>query len=193
MARPKEFCEVEVLEKAIELFWKKGFHATSIGDLVDYLGVSRASLYGTYGDKQALFEKALKRYSENSKKFITDFLSKYPSPKAGLVKLFEQSITHCVSDPDSKGCFVVNTTTELMPEDQVLRSRLVENKEEFEAAIQYYLQKGVEKGEISADKNLKSIASFIFTLYSGLNVVAKINSDKEELFQMIRTGLSILD
>lgn len=71
MARVKEFDEDVVLDKAVALFWTKGYNGTSAQDLVDHLGISRSSLYGTYGDKHTLFLKALQRYREkNSAAFL---------------------------------------------------------------------------------------------------------------------------
>ena len=64
MARPKEFEEVDVLEKAMYLFWQKGYYQASIQDLVDTMGINRASLYGAFADKHNLYMKALERYRQ---------------------------------------------------------------------------------------------------------------------------------
>ena len=75
MPRTKQFCEIETLEKAVELFWNKGFHATSMQDLVSHLGINRASLYATYGDKSDLFKKALCAYTKSNGDMLKNMLA----------------------------------------------------------------------------------------------------------------------
>ena len=73
MARKKEFDEVEVLDKALDVFWKKGYSATSIQDLVDSMGINRASIYDTWGDKHNLYVESLKRYRQKSSSWFFSF------------------------------------------------------------------------------------------------------------------------
>jgi TetR/AcrR family transcriptional repressor of nem operon len=193
MPRVKQFDEQQVLEEAMGLFWKKGFHATSIQDLVSHLGINRASLYDTYGGKQELFDKAFRAYLGINSRFITEFLGSYSSAKQGIRELFENSVERCTSDPETKGCFVVNATTELGAGDKRIKTILADNRDRFEKILFNTLKKGVENGEISPEKDIRSVASFLFTLYSGLMVVAKVNPNKDHLLGTINTGLSILD
>lgn len=193
MPRVKLFKEEEVLQRAMELFWKQGFHATSIQDLVSHLGINRASLYDTFGSKEELFERALQLYRTTNKKGIVDFLNQQPSVKAGLLALFEQSIQASIKDPDAKGCFVVNTTTELLPASEDIRELAARNKADFEQIFYDHLQKGVASGEISKDKDLKTIAAMLFTLHNGIKVIAKIKPHQQELLAIVETGLSVLD
>lgn len=193
MPRVKRFDEKEVLQKAMELFWKKGFHATSIQDLVDYLGINRASLYDTFGGKQELFNQAFQLYRNQNTAAISKFLENQPSIKTGLVSLFEIAIDESVKDRDSKGCFVVNTTTELVPGDEAIQEVLKENKATFEKLFYDLLKKGEVRGEYPAGKDLKALSQLIFTLYNGLKVVAKIQPDKTALMDSVHVALSLLD
>jgi TetR/AcrR family transcriptional repressor of nem operon len=193
MPRVKLFDREEVLARAMELFWKKGFYSTSIQDLVDHLGVNRASLYDTFGGKDELFEQAFRLYQESNRRNMVNFLNSQKSVKKGLLNLFRNSILQSAGDPDLKGCFVVNTTTEMVPADQKMKELLTSNRIEFEKIFHDYLQKGVSSGEISKEKDLKAIASLVFTLYNGLKVVSKVNSNPNSLLKMIKAGLSVLD
>jgi len=193
MPRVKQFNEETVLNKAMELFWKKGFHATSMQDLVDNLGINRASLYDTFGGKQALFDCVFKRYQHNSSEYLTAFFESQSSVKEGFYKLMERAVQESINDVDAKGCFVVNTTTELVPGDKNIELKLIENRERIETIFYNFLQKGVASNEIDAKKDLKSIASFIFTMYSGLKVITKINSNQKKLLNTIKIALSVLD
>ena len=193
MARTKQFKEEETLLKAVDLFWKKGFHATSMQDLVDGLGISRSSLYDTYGGKDELFAKAFSKYRESAGTNMKQHLAEFTSVKEGLLKLFEKNIDGTLNDPDAKGCFVVNVTTELVPSDKALKEVVFENRRASEELFLSYLQKGVETGEIPKEKDLPSIASMLFTLNNGLQVVAKTKPSKEELMNMVKVALQVLD
>lgn len=192
MPRNKLFNEAEVLDKAIHLFWKKGYSATSIQDLVSHLGINRASLYDTYGDKEKLFQKAFEHYRDINTKSFIHFLQNEPDVKPGLKKLFERAVDECICDKEKKGCFVVNTTTELIPGDEKIVRMLEENKKTYENLFLEYLKKGEAQGEFQG-KDLKAIASLLFTLYSGIKVVSKIQTDKNEMMNTVNLALTLLD
>ncbi|MCB0628386.1 MAG: TetR/AcrR family transcriptional regulator [Saprospiraceae bacterium] len=193
MPRIKQFNEEEVLEKAIAIFWEKGYHATSMQDLVDGMRINRASLYDTFGSKEELFDRAFRTYQKNNKKRIADFLHGHPSIKEGISGLLEKAIDSVLSDPVGKGCFVVNTSTELAPSDPAICSSLTDNKAGMEQLFAGYIQSGIDSGEISPDKSPQKIASLLFALYSGIMVLAKFESDKEKLMTTVHTGLGVLD
>ena len=193
MPKVKLFDENIALEKAMELFWKKGYHATSIQDLVTYLGLSRSSIYDTYGGKKQLFYKAFALYrSTNTLKF-TDFLKQEQQIKKGLKKVFQMAIEQSIADLDKKGCFVVNTTTELIPGEIEIETAILENKNTFVSLFYDFLVKGEKSGEIPRGKDLKSIAILLFTLYNGIKVISKIKPDSKEIMSAVDTILSLLD
>jgi TetR/AcrR family transcriptional repressor of nem operon len=193
MPRVKLFKEEEVLQKAIELFWKKGYTATSIQDLVDSLGINRASLYDTFGGKEALFYKAFQQYRLSSLEKLRCFFEQHDDVKAAFRALFETAINESVCDCDRKGCFVVNTTTELIPGDEEILKVLQENKKALEALFYEVLKRGVEKGQLSPDKDLKALAASLFTFHNGLKVVSKLDVDQEGLGASVNTILQLLD
>lgn len=193
MPRTKLFDEEKVLKKAMELFWQKGYNATSIGDLVEHTGINRASLYDTFGSKKALFDKAFQLYKKSGQQRISYVFQHHKdSVKKGLHELFCKAIEESFST-DYKGCFAVNTTIEFIPEDQSLDTIISDNKCNIENQFQEYLKLGVTQGEISKDKDLRAIAAFLYTFYSGLRVVTKVNPDKKQLEIIVQTALSILD
>lgn len=193
MPRVKQFNENEVLTRAMNLFWRNGYSATSVEDLVQHLGINRASLYSTFGDKENLFKKSLALYRENNTSGLKEFFKSEPNVKEGFLKLFQMSIEESVQDKDQKGCFVVNTTTELIPGDETINAALEENKRIFTSLFHEYLKSGELKGQIKNGKDLQSIAILLFILYNGLKVVSKIKPDKEELNASIEEALKLLD
>ena len=193
MPRTKQFCEEETLNKAMELFWEKGFHATSMQDLVSHLGINRASLYDTYGGKEQLFDKAFEHYRKTSGGWLEELFQNEPSIKEGFKKLFEAAIHEAITDACRKGCFVVNTTTELTPGNTKMDQTLMAHKAHMEQLFVSYVQKGINNGEIPADKNAQEIGWMLFTLYNGVRVVSKIDTNAEKLQKVVDSGLSVLD
>ncbi|HBS11735.1 MAG TPA: TetR/AcrR family transcriptional regulator [Flavobacteriaceae bacterium] len=193
MPKVKLFDEKLILEKAMELFWKKGFHATSIRDLVNFLGISRSSIYDTYGGKNELFYKAFHLYRTTNITGFSNFLNQQKNIKKGLRKLFEMAIEQSIADMDKKGCFVVNTTTELVPGDIEIQKILKENENTFVNIFYEFLLKGEQSGEIPKGKNLKSIANLYYTLYNGIKVVSKVQPNSKELLSSVDTVLTLLD
>lgn len=177
----------------MELFWRKGYTATSIQDLVSHLGINRASLYDTYGGKDELFSKAFDLYRKENTKAVENFLHRHTQVKEGFKALFDVAIAESIADTDRKGCFVVNTTTELIPHNSKMLVVLETNKKTFEQIFHQYLETGELAGQFKAAKDLKSLAALLFTLYNGLKVVSKLNPEKESLTKTIATGLSLLD
>ncbi len=193
MARTKEFNKAEILEKAKQLFWKQGFHATSIQNLVDHLGINRASIYDTFGGKNELYEAAFLAYREENLTFMQQRLSKFDSVKKALKSLFREIIKIAIDDKDRKGCFVINCTTEYLPKHESILVELVSNKGAFQEIISKSLQEGKSKGEIDSKLNIKDTSAYLFSLLSGLQISAKVKSNKTELFKSIDMGMKVLD
>ncbi|MEM9983894.1 MAG: TetR/AcrR family transcriptional regulator [Bacteroidota bacterium] len=194
MPRTKAFDEAQVLTQAMELFWEKGYHATSMQDLVKYVGVNRASLYGAFKHKKDLFLQAFHHYRNSNAQKIQQFLQSRSDVKEGLRELFRNALARSNQRLEqSRGCFAVNITTELLPGDPEVQAILKENQAHFEQIFLAYLERGVSAGQISPRKNLSALASLLFTLYNGLNVIIKLNPDEEAIFQSLDTFLMLLD
>lgn len=192
MPRVKLFDENVVLEKAMDLFWKQGFAATSVQNLVSHLGINRASLYDTFGDKEKLFKRTLNHYRVTHLEGLSLFFQNHSNLKEGFSKLFENAIEDAILDQDRKGCFVVNITTELIPGDKEILDLLENNKNDFENLFYNYLKKGKESGQLNTTSDLKSLATLLFTLYNGIRVVAKIRPNRNELTNSINIAMSLL-
>ncbi|RNC92033.1 MAG: TetR/AcrR family transcriptional regulator [Allomuricauda sp.] len=192
MPRTKQFCEKETLNKAMELFWEKGFHATSMQDLVSHLGINRASLYDTYGGKEALFDKAFAYYKKTSGAWLEELFQGEASVKQGFQKLFETAIQEAVSDNCRKGCFVVNTTTEMVPGSDKMQHSLMVHKAQIEKLFVGYVQKGLNSGEITSSKSAEELGLMLYTLYNGIRVVSKVDVNPKKLQMVVDAGLSIL-
>ena len=192
MPRVKLFDEKEVLIKAMNLFWKQGYSATSVQDLVSHLGINRASLYDTFGDKNQLFKKSFEYYRKINKEGLIQFFESRPNVKNAFLELFNIAIEEAILDKDKKGCFVVNTITELVPNDDSLISVLESNKKDLVEIFYNYLKEGQKGGKLNINQDVQSLAILFYTLYNGLRVVSKIRPNKKELSDSIKVALSLL-
>ena len=128
MARTKQFDQEKVLEKAMNLFWEKGYHDTSMQDLIDVLGINRASLYDTFGSKKELYDLALNKYIDQNEKVIAGFLYYQTNIRQGLYLLFERMIDDALNENKPRGCFTVSAISELATSDEKVYQRASKNR-----------------------------------------------------------------
>lgn len=193
MARPRKFNEQEVLQKAVDLFWAKGYNGTSIQDLVNHLGINRASLYDTFGGKQSLYETALQQYKADSWKMTRKLIDSGLSAKEIVRNILDQAVADCQNDPLRKGCFVVNTAVELAPHDENIDKMIAANTQVFIETFAEVFRKGQANGEINKDKDPKALAGYLFNTFSGLRVLAKTKPDPAFLQDIIKTSLYVIE
>jgi len=193
MARTKDFDEEEVLKKAIDLFWLKGYNATSMQDLVDGLGISRSSLYDTYGDKHSLFVKALESYQRENSGLFCKVVSAGQPAKESIKTLLEIISRQLVADPANKGCFMVNAEVEVAPHDEEVSRIICNNDQQLEDVFYHVIDEGQRKGEIKNKSEARALARFTFNTVKGLRVTAKSTNDKAIFDDIIKMALSVLD
>lgn len=193
MARTKDFDEDEVLTKAVQLFWHKGYNGTSMQDLVDGLGISRSSLYDTYGDKHTLFLKALESYQASSSGAMCNVVTNATSAKEAVRRLLEMSTSELITDEQHKGCFMVNAEVEVAPHDKEVNEIICQSDQTIEDAFHAAIKKGQDTGEITSKQDARALARFIGNTVKGIRVSAKSTSNKAFFEDIINLTLSVLD
>ncbi|MBI2514275.1 MAG: TetR/AcrR family transcriptional regulator [Opitutae bacterium] len=192
MPRAKEFDEAEVLDQALELFRARGFKHTSFNDLVEELGVSRQSLYDTYGDKQALYHAALKRYLTRGLDGMRRKLEGDQPVREGFAELFDAMIEGQCSN-GSSGCLMVNSMVELSPHDPDTRALAQEHARTLEGLFASRLSAAQRRGDLAKSKDPVALARFLYHTLLGLAVASRALGDKESLRQTVRLALQALD
>jgi TetR/AcrR family transcriptional repressor of nem operon len=172
MSRTKEFDETEVLDQALQLFRTRGFKQTSFDDLTRELGVSRQSLYDTYGDKHALFHTALRRYFCQGLQHLSRVLDN-PAPIREVMRGFFEGLITDNSARAGSGCLMVNTMVEMAPHDPAVLALIREHAVAMEGLLAARLGAAQRRGEIAADKDPVALARFIGHLVMGLGVAAR--------------------
>jgi len=193
MARKKDFDEDELLEKATNLFWRKGYNATSAQDLVDELKINRSSLYNTYTDKKTLFQKALKKYQDQQTAAMINMLSRADDPEKAIKKVFDDLVKESKEDTVARGCFMVNTAVEIAGHDPEIGSLVRANNQSVEDALTVTIEKGQKMGQFSTQNSARAYARFLFGNINALRVIVRSGADKSALDDIIRIALASLN
>lgn len=192
MARAKEFDPDTVLQRALELFWRRGYEATSMADLVEHLGIGRASLYATFGGKHDLYMKALERYVRTREPDPVELLSQ-PGPALPAVRALVELYTEdSIRDLERRGCMIVNAAAELLPGDEQVERFVEANWTGLETALTSALIRARAQGEIAADADPRALARFVLVFLQGLRLMAKVHSDPGRLRDAAAQALRLL-
>jgi TetR/AcrR family transcriptional repressor of nem operon len=192
MARSKVFDEIEVLDKAMHLFWKKGYNATSAQDLVDTLGISRSSLYDTYGDKHKLYIEALKQYKKLRIDPVISTLEKTEDMESYIKALFEFMKTEAQSEGHLHGCFMINATVEMAACDPEVMKIATEIMHATEEALYKAIKKGQEKRVFSKNHSARALARFMINNWNGFRVTMKYENSKRAYDDIVQLSLATL-
>src|SRR3954447_25634043 len=158
MARTKEFSPDSALEAAMELFWARGYEATTMADLVEHLGVARASIYSTFGGKHELYLKALDRYSAAVDPRLVETLSGPGSVLPAVRTLVESYTAAATGKGRHRGCFVVNTAVELGPHDSLAARQVHASWRLLETLLASALTRAAAQGELAKDADPAMLA-----------------------------------
>jgi len=190
MPRTKDFEPQEALDVAMDLFWRKGYEAASMRELLDAMSIGRGSFYGTFGDKHALFLAALDRFREVRTSWIEEVLEE--SGLEAIEEVFRRSVDGLVAPEVRRGCLLANSAVELAPHDPEVAGRIYRYVSRTEDAFEDALTRAKKAGEISADSDLKALARFLVNTLHGLRVLARAGSDREVLDDAVSVALGVL-
>jgi TetR/AcrR family transcriptional regulator, transcriptional repressor for nem operon len=193
MGRPREFNEMTALAAAVDCFWERGYEATSVRDLAASMGLTAPSLYNAFGDKQALFVRALERYLDCTTR---GRLSKYETslpPKQAIRKFFAEIIDHSVNDRQRKGCFLVNSALEVAPHQSKLRAVIAEQFGEIEGFFKRCILAAQADGTAPRGVNANDGARLLLGVLLGIRVLARSAPSRPLLEGAVRPALALLD
>ncbi|PJF04543.1 TetR/AcrR family transcriptional regulator [Acinetobacter seifertii] len=193
--RTKEFETDEIADAAMQVFWRRGYAATSVQDLVDGTGLSRSSLYSTFQNKQGLYQKALQRYELLTTLNNVKLLSGSGSPKVLIRQLLINVVEDELNDSEHKGCLVANACLELAGHDEDVSQFVASNLQKLQHALESLLIKAQQSGEITSTQNPRALASFFLNTMQGLRVLGKgspFEQRKQCLMDVVEVALNVL-
>lgn len=193
MVRPREFNEEQALHAAMELFWEKGYEATSLSDLTAKMGIQRPSLYAAFGDKKELFEAALRKYNQFHASHVRTRLQSSPSVKEALRSFFMGIVEEAYEEVPNRGCFCLNVMVELAPHDAKFEVLTREHQMYLAAIFQETIERGMRSGELGQHVNAKALAQTLVVSMIGLTVLMKSRPDRTFADNAAATIVALLE
>lgn len=182
MARTVEFIESEIIERAMNVFWEKGYQATSMQDLVDAMQINRSSLYNTIGDKHQLFMKCISNYFNNAMYEIKEKVAKEPSSLQALINIIRDKAAWVVDC--EKGCLGIKTIFEIAPDDSEVRKLLSKNNDIYLEFLTEVIQKAKDHKELETEDDASLLAEYIFTTFTGWKQAFILHRDPIKIKKM---------
>lgn len=193
MARPREFDPDTVLERAMRVFWAKGYHASSLDDLCEAAELNRPSLYAAFGDKRALFLATLDRYGDRSVARVTAALSRPVPIRDAVAAFLAEMIEQIVAGPGRAGCFIGNCAAEVAQHDRAAAARVTRNLKRIEAAFHAGFAAAKIRAELSPETDIDALAKFFVASTQGLRLVGRTTSDRKTLSAISQMMLRCLE
>jgi AcrR family transcriptional regulator len=188
MGRPRGFAEDAALEAAMRVFWEKGYEGATLADLTEAMGINRSSMYATFGDKEALFRRAIARYAEGPAAYVKEALKK-PTVRA-VVEAILRGALELLTDPSHpRGCLSVQGALACGSDAEPMKQAMIEWRKRGEADIQKRLQRARAEGELPNDVNPGDLARYISTVLTGLGVQAANGSTRAEMTRVVDMAL----
>jgi TetR/AcrR family transcriptional repressor of nem operon len=191
MARPREFDEGAVLDATVLCFWAQGYEATSVKDLVEHTGITAASLYNAFGDKRAIYQKALDHYVEGSVAERIRRCEELP-PGEAIKAFFDEIAARSLRDPDHKGCMLVNAALDVAPRDPGFRKVVSEVLKRIETFFVRCISGGQADGTITSALSAESLAQHLLAVLMGIRVLARVRPERALIHGAVGGALALL-
>ncbi|MFA6954414.1 MAG: TetR/AcrR family transcriptional regulator [Thermoanaerobaculia bacterium] len=185
----KQFDVNEVLDKAMQVFWHRGYGATSVQDLVKETGINRGSLYATYRDKHALFLASLRMYADNLRHERLAQLEARFAPKEAIHQLLLAFADLATEKGGNKGCFLTNTALELAAHDPVAAKVVAKAQKDMEAFFARMIEQGQASGEIPESLKPAATASGLLATLIGLAVLCRSRPERNLLQSIVADAM----
>lgn len=193
LGRPLEFNPETVLDAAIEVFWRKGYEATSMIDLLEAMDLSKSSLYQTFGSKQQLFERCLARYTDWLSAKMAQELNEAPSGRNFIEATFEAVANTAQQAEGTKGCLIANSANEFGQKEPALALPVAHGLQRFAQVFREAVVRGQAEGEITAEADPSALANYLLGTMNGLRTMIKAGTDQPAAKGMVPLILKALD
>jgi AcrR family transcriptional regulator len=188
--RPREFCPDKALAAALQIFWRRGYEGASLSELTGAMGISRPSLYACFGNKEALFRKALDLYQREKLAYVQSALDA-PTARGVAERLLNGALAMQLAAGDPKGCLGVIASVACGAEAESIRQEVVARRASSDAALVARFARAKEEGDLPAHVDPASLARYLGAMMQGMSVQAGNGVAEPELRGMIDTALAM--
>jgi TetR/AcrR family transcriptional repressor of nem operon len=192
MARPRQFDAQTALSAAQDAFWAKGYKATSTRELTQAMGLTQPSLYNAFGDKRSLFLQSLDDYLNRSLRERIARLEGTLPPVQALARFFAESIERGVSDPQHRGCMLINTALDASVDDPELTAIVAEELTMLRQFFERTVRAGQADGSIDPALAANDISATLLSVQIGLRVMSRVMPDRALLEASVKPALALL-
>ena len=181
-----------MLDAAVECFWSRGYEATSVRDLIGKTGLTGASLYNAFGDKRALYQKALDHYVEGS---IADRMRRCEGlpPREAIGAFFAEILERSLGDRQHKGCMLVNAALDVAPHDPRFQEIIARVLARIESFFLDCVKAGQVNGTITPSMPAEDLARHLLGVLMGIRVLARVRPERALLEGVVAPALTLLD
>ena len=187
--RPLSFDRDAALEKAMHVFWERGYEAASISDLTAAMGITPPSLYTAFGDKEKLFFEAIERYALGPGGIGRRALDEEPTAHGAIKRWLEDAADELTQPCHPAGCMVVMATTNCSVAAERVQASLAKRRAEGEERVYRRLQQGIDNGELPKGTDALGLANFYVTVYQGMSMQAKDGASRETLLASVAMAM----
>jgi AcrR family transcriptional regulator len=188
--RPREFDADAALEKALRVFWEKGYEGTSMPDLTKAMGINRPSLYAAFGNKEALFRKALKLYTRRAADYTIKSLDE-PTARASVEHFLRGIIDMCSCSDNPRGCLLVQAALACGKGAEAIRKELVLKRAEVERLLCLRFERAKKERDLPKGVRPIAVAKFYATVVHGMAVEASSGASPADLEQIVQMALNV--
>lgn len=188
MGRPREFDVDEALQAAMELFWRKGYEGTSLSDLTEGMGITRPSLYGTFGNKEELFRKALERYEQGYMGFFRDAMQEKTAREV-VEKMMNGYVEALTASCNPGGCMGINAALACSEAAAEVQKAVIEKRRFGEKTLCERFEKARDDGDLAADVDPADLARYVMTVSQGMAVQAVAGAGRDALRKVVAMTL----
>jgi len=193
MARPKEFDPGDAMREAMEAFWQRGYHATSVTDLLCEMKLNRGSLYGTFGDKKKLFLAALAEYEKQGREAVRAALERPGSARKALDEWVSDAAKSCTGEAGLRGCLALKAAMEMAPQDEDVAQWVRDITHDRELLVAKTIRRGQAEGEINEQLDPRVLARFLISVLAGLRVMGTASPSERDLRGVVELTLRAMD
>lgn len=188
MGRPRAFCVDEALNRALEVFWRKGYEGASLSDLTDAMGINKPSMYAAFGNKEDLFRKALERYTKEKVAYLREAVD--ASTAYGMAERMLIGAAEMLTNPAHPvGCLTVKGAMTCGDQAPSVKQELDHIRVKFETSMRERLERAKDAGDLPADADPAHLCRFLSTIIQGMSVQAANGASRNDLLMVAQTAL----
>ena len=191
--RPRQFEIEDAVRDAMHVFWTRGYHATSLTDLLEGTRLSKGSLYKAFGDKKSLFLRALDSYAEAGLEELGEILATPGSVKEAIRAALTIYVPLSAGNMGRRGCMVMATAAEMLPHDPEVGARIQDTFRRIQGLLASAVRRGQVTGEITIDQDARDLARFLVCQIEGMRLLGKVGATRQEMAAVVAAAMRSLE